>query len=227
LTRDEIPVTDVLNIYVPSDLSTESVDTIQYYRGDRDVEEGDSSLTENAGEEDSSVFHGIVNGFDTTVTIVNFTGLTTSFDTLTATIEYVNSGKESSFSVDFTETDTESNVFRATMDAPDPGTFVANLYIPANLNGQAGNSLQHFGGQRLALPCDPVFAGAVAENGFLEFDGSLTLPGEPVPTKVTIESILLEHPANSGDFVWTVPGSSEVVFDDTRAVIGYPSVSSR
>jgi hypothetical protein len=112
-------VTLTANIYLPAEPTPGAADSLQFYYGDRGVLPDDPVLTEDTAEPASLVFAGTIDGTPTTVTITEFSGLTTALDTLTAEVRYdFVSGGSSTLTATFTETGAETNRFSVTYTFP-------------------------------------------------------------------------------------------------------------
>ncbi len=113
LNLDPGPITVNQNVYVPVAPTPGTADTIRFFLGDRDPEDGDPAFSENPGEEDSLVFHGTYWGEPARITVTNFAGLTAAVDTLTAQVAVSpGAGNETSWQENLTETGAETNLFR-------------------------------------------------------------------------------------------------------------------
>lgn len=95
-------------------ISDTSCDTVTYYFGKRKPLEEDPEFSENEDEEDSSEFHGELNGLEALITISEFSGLDDEVkDTLTAEVPFTYLGIVGTRTLDFTETGRKSKIFRA------------------------------------------------------------------------------------------------------------------
>jgi hypothetical protein len=106
--------TATANVYLPDNPSPTVADSLKFFYGLRDPLPDDPVFTERTGEENSLVFHKIVDGVQGTVSLSNFAGLTSGVDSLTANVTYSYAdGYVAQFNATFLETGPATNLFRA------------------------------------------------------------------------------------------------------------------
>ncbi|HUT33344.1 MAG TPA: hypothetical protein VNE39_07700 [Planctomycetota bacterium] len=200
------------NLYFPAEPGPATADVVQYYYGQREPQEGDPFLAENAGEEASLEFHGQLDGVPVQIAVTDFAGLTEQADTLDAEIACTwPDGGTMRLAATFTETGPATRLFRGALSLePCDITSVQNLHLPAEPGPAAADSMRFFLGDREPEDADPLLTEAQGEENSLVFRG--TVWGLPTTVSVTeftgltgnVDSLTAEVRYDAGDGnVWT------------------------
>jgi len=183
----------VLNLYLPQAPTPDQADSLQYYRGEREPDPEDPTLTETGP--DTLVFSGEINGLATEITLLDYQGLTTEPDTITARIAYTISGVQTSQDLTLTETGPETCIFRMVFSDPTPETLEANIYLPVSPTDQVADSLQYYYGEREPLPDDPILTESEDAPSSLIFTGTFA----STPTTITIDPTTFDGLTENAD----------------------------
>jgi len=173
--------TAVLNLYLPQAPTPDQADSLQYYRAEREPDPEDLTLAETGP--DTLVFSGQINGLATDITLLDYQGLTTEPDTLTARIAYTISGVQTTQDLTLTETGPETCIFRIVFSDPTPETLEANIYLPVSPTDEVADSLQYYYGEREPLPDDPILTESEDAPSSLIFTGTFA----STSTTITID----------------------------------------
>jgi len=210
------------NLYFLAEPAPGAADSVQYYYGEREAQEGDPILCENPGEEASLRFRGCLDGVLTEIAVTNFQGLTDEQDSLEAEIVHAwPDGARMQLKVTMSETGHATNLFRGILNLQiGQVTSVQNIHFPTQPAPQVADSVRYYLGEREPDEEDPVLAENEGEEDSLVFRGTaLGLPTTITVTEFTgltenTDSLTAEVTYNAGEgTTWT----SSTPFTETGA----------
>ncbi|MCX7804384.1 MAG: hypothetical protein N3A38_04245 [Planctomycetota bacterium] len=182
-------------IYIPDDPAPLVRDLIRFYFGDRELREEDAALSEQAGDEESLIFHGNIESIKAIVAFKEFGGLTPLVDTFKATIEFVFDGGDISImAAVFLETGPGTKLFRTALSVPGGGerpTIWAVSKVTNDNGTEAGFYMPFTVRYAGAIPAEDVVVDVNGSGLFWEFspfpsDGLHYLEGASLKTVVVV-----------------------------------------